>query len=315
MPTWSGILKEIREAQTQNPFSGFDVVRRKYLLQLSKHTRRSVILYATGWLQKPDASASDTVIQDEDMQALMEVSYGLDANSKLDLILHSPGGSAEAAEAIVSYLRSRFPDDIRVIVPHLAMSAATMIACASNQIILGKHSSLGPIDPQLISQTEAGTRVVAAQAIVDQFYRAQEECNDPEKRLAWEILLSQYEPGLLTQCESALEMSEEMVEAWLGAFMFENNFGKAKEVAGWLADHKNFKSHARHISRAKLEEKGLAIVHLESDPELQDLVLSAFHATMQTFAGTSSLKIVTSHLGRAYVKHHMPEAQELGYAE
>ena len=34
----------------------------------------------------------------------MEVSQGLD-NDHLDLILNSPGGSPEAAEAIVSYLR------------------------------------------------------------------------------------------------------------------------------------------------------------------------------------------------------------------
>ncbi len=34
----------------------------------------------------------------------MEVSHGLEGDG-LDLILHSPGGSPEAAEAIVSYLR------------------------------------------------------------------------------------------------------------------------------------------------------------------------------------------------------------------
>ena len=29
------------------------------------------------------------------------------------------------------------------------MSAATMIACACDEIIMGKHSALGPIDPQI----------------------------------------------------------------------------------------------------------------------------------------------------------------------
>ncbi len=68
------------------------------------------------------------------MQAFIEVCYALEGET-LDLILHSPGGSPEAAEAIVSYLRSRF-SSIRVIVPQLAMSAATMIACAADQIVL-----------------------------------------------------------------------------------------------------------------------------------------------------------------------------------
>ena len=106
----------------------------------------------------------------------MEVTHRLEGNS-LDLILHSPCGSPEAAEAIISYLRSRF-SHIRVIVPQLAMSAATMIACAADEIVLGKHSFLGPIDPQLVIQTPLGARAVPAQAVLDQFDRAKRECRD-----------------------------------------------------------------------------------------------------------------------------------------
>ena len=120
----------------------------------------------------------------------MEVSYGLESDDGLDLILHSPGGSPEAAEAIVSYLRSRFTN-IRVIVPQLAMSAATMIACAANEIVLGKHSSLGPTDPQILIPTSLGIRAVPAQAVLDQFDRAQMECADPAKLSAWLPMLSQ----------------------------------------------------------------------------------------------------------------------------
>ena len=89
----------------------------------------------SGWLQR-ESPPGLVSIGDEDMQAFMEVSQGLEGDG-LDLILHSPGGSPEAAEAIVSYLRSRF-SHIRVIVPQLAMSAATMIACAADEIVLGR---------------------------------------------------------------------------------------------------------------------------------------------------------------------------------
>ena len=41
-----------------------------------------------------------------------------------------------------------FGTDIRAIVPQLALSAGTMVALACKEIIMGKHSSLGPIDPQ-----------------------------------------------------------------------------------------------------------------------------------------------------------------------
>ncbi|WP_337461520.1 hypothetical protein [Jutongia sp.] len=73
--------------------------------------------------------------------------HGMDCSKGLDLVLHTPGDSPAAAEAIVNYLRAKFGNDIRVIVPQLAMSAGTMIACSAKQIIMGKQSSLGPIDP------------------------------------------------------------------------------------------------------------------------------------------------------------------------
>ena len=110
-----------------------------------------------------EAPPSFVSIGEEDTHALMEVTADLEGPD-LDLILHSPGGSPEAAEAIVSYLRSRF-SHIRVIVPQLAMSAATMISCAADEILLGKHSFLGPTDPQIVLSTPLGLRPVPAQAV------------------------------------------------------------------------------------------------------------------------------------------------------
>ena len=303
MPTWSQILSELQRKQPPD----YDAVRRKYLAQLHKHSERDVILYGSGWLQKNDAQPASISIGDEDMQALMEVSYGLAkaGSNGLDLILHSPGGSPEAAEAIVSYLRYRF-SNIRVIVPQLAMSAATMIACAADKVILGKHSFLGPVDPQIMVSTPLGVRSVPAQAALDQFKRAQRECANPKKLSAWLPILSQYGPDFLEQCKSALAMSRELVETWLKSYMFKsdknNGSKKAEEVSRWLADHGNFKSHSRHIPRTEAEQHGLVVCHLEKDPDLQDLVLSVFHAMTHTFTGTPALKIVENHNGRAFIK-------------
>lgn len=237
----------------------------------------------------------------------MEVSHGL-GGEKLDLIVHSPGGSPEAAEAIVSYLRSRF-SHIRVIVPQQAMSAATMIACAADEIVLGKHSFLGPTDPQILLATPLGLRLVPAQAVLDQFDRAQRQCSDPAKLSAWLPMLSQYGPDLLMQCEAALDMSREVVKVWLETYMFkgiDDCSDRAQSVSDWLADHKNFKSHSRHISRDDIEDHHLKVHRLEKDEKLQDLSLSVFHATTHTFDGTPAVKIVESHTGRAFIKRYVP---------
>lgn len=163
MPTWGEILTEINTtAQLLQatpglpPASPFDVVRRKYLGALFAHTQRPIILYETGWLSNPAAPAPLVSVNEDDMLGFMEAVHSLNG-PKLDLIIHSPGGSGGAAEQIVKYLRTKF-DDIRIIVPHMAMSAATMIACAANKILMGKHSFLGPIDAQFIMQTGKGWR-------------------------------------------------------------------------------------------------------------------------------------------------------------
>lgn len=305
MPIWSEILTELAHSQPQGGVPDFDGVRRKYLARLHQYSGRNVILYASGWLQNSGELPALVSIGDEDIQGFMEVIHGLEGD-ELDLILHSPGGSPEAAEAIVSYLRSRF-SSIRVIVPQLAMSAATMIACAADEIVLGKHSFLGPTDPQIMLLTSLGVRAVPTQTVLDQFDRAQRECVDHEKLSAWLPMLNQYGPDLLVQCESALKMSKELVKTWLETYMFkstENAAQKAEEISEWLADHKKFKSHSRHISRSDIESLQLTISRMEDDNTLQDLVLSVFHSATHTFSATPSAKIVENHIGRAFIKQH-----------
>lgn len=302
MPIWSEILAELKETSLALGGSvDYDGVRRKYLQQLNGHTGRNIILYASGWQQETEVLLEDVLINDEDIHALMEVSNGLQGPN-LDLILHSPGGSAESAEALVSYLRSRF-SHIRIIVPQLAMSAATMVACSANEIVLGKHSFLGPTDPQI--PTGSGLTFVPAQAVLDQFEKAQKECTDSAKLPAWMPMLSQFGPSLLARCETALELSKELVRTWLEKYMFEEDpdgASKAESIAEWLADHQHFKSHHRHIPRSDLLQQQLKVMHLEDDEMLQDLSLSVFHAVVHTFHGTPAVKIVENHTGRAFIK-------------
>lgn len=308
MPTWSGILEELSQSCVEGGPPQFDAIRRKYLASVYRHTGREVILYASKWTQHdPNVSPDVISIVDEDLQGFMEVIHGL-SGPNLDLIIHSPGGSLEAVEALVLYLRSKF-NHIRVVVPQMAMSAATMIACAADVIVMGKHSFLGPIDPQIIINTPLGQRMVPAQAILEQFYWAQDECKDPGKLGAWLPMLNQYGPDLLVQCQNASDMSRDLVKSWLKTYMFKGNPArgrKAHTIAEWLSNHDHFKSHGRHIPRTELEKRGINIEHLENDQQTQDLFLSVFHATTHTFNGTSAVKIIENHLGKAFIKQAQP---------
>ena len=132
------IQREIQQqfAVWSNPF---DIKRREFLKRLGELTQRNVILYA----MKPQDG-----IWVDDVQGFMAAQYELKGD-QLDLIIHSTGGSGEAAEQIVNYLRQKY-SHIRVIVPLYAMSAATMIACAADEIVMGRRRLLHgrPLSPR-----------------------------------------------------------------------------------------------------------------------------------------------------------------------
>ena len=303
MPNWSDVLQEINglKAQIQNT-SPLDIVRRKYLEQLSKYTNRSTIAYYSAWLTR-SPNAPNLSINDADKNALMAVIHRVDRQKGLDLILHTPGGSLAAAESLVDYLRRMFGHDIRAIVPQIAMSAGTMIACACKEIVMGKESNLGPIDPQLNG--------VPAHGVIAEFSQAIEQIKkDPSSLAVWQMIIGKYHPTFLGECQNAIEWSKEVVQEWLKAAMLKGQrraAGKAKKIVGALSDHEATRSHSRHIHIDDCIKMGLKIVKLEDDNTLQDLVLTVHHAFMQTFSEAQMVnKIVENHMGTAMVLFGQP---------
>lgn len=235
----------------------------------------------------------------------MEVVHGLPTCVPLDLILHSPGGTAEAAEAIVDYLRGRFPT-LRVVVPVAAMSAATMVAMAADEIVMGTHSQLGPIDPQITIATPEGPRSAPAAAIRAQFDEARRDLADhPEHTAAWLPILRSMAPALLQICENAEQLAKSMVTEWLATHMFAGDGdreSKADRVASELTNYEELNSHGRRLNASRLQSLGLKVTMLESDQHLQDLVLSVHHAVNHTMNHTGVIKIEENHLGRAFIR-------------
>lgn len=295
MPTWDAILKEI--GNVENPI---DRVRRKYIKQLSNHTGRNTIVYYSGWLQKPVLSNQgiDFSINDNDKNGFMTVVNKLDRTKGLDLILHTPGGGISATESIVHYLKSIFGNDIRAIVPQIAMSAGTMIACSCKSIVMGRQSNLGPIDPQL--------GYMPAHGIIEEFNRIRKEVQkDPNSIIVWREILSKYNPTLIGECEKAIKWSENMVSTWLKSNMFEHDPQrdiKVDSIIQNLGSHALTLSHGRHIHKEDLIQLGLKIEELEHDQDFQDKVLSVHHATIISITQTKATKIIENNLGKAFIQ-------------
>lgn len=291
MPDWNEILNELITKGSTH-----DVVRRKYLAKLYNITKRNIIIYYSGWLQKPGIPGSE--VNDADKNGFMNAIHGLDRSKGLDIMLHTPGGETAATESLVDYLRSMFGTDIRAIVPQLALSAGTMISCACKEIIMGKHSSLGPIDPQF--------RGIPAHGVVEEFKRAYEECSADKNKIAiWQPIIAKYSPTLIGECEKAISWSNQMVNEWLLNGMFEGEAGaedKVSKIVKELGDHALTFSHARHISFSKCKDIGLRVKSLEEDDKLQDAVLSVHHACIHTLSSTPAFKIIENQRGKAFIQ-------------
>ena len=318
MPNWSEILNEINvlqaqasanafqaqaQAQVQNPMAA---VRHKYMSQLHGMTGRNVIAYYSGWLSKTNSAAM--MLTDEDKNGFMACVHKLQCDKGLDLILHTPGGSLSATQSLVHYLGKKFGDDIRAIVPQIAMSAGTMLACSCKSIVMGKQSNLGPIDPQLYG--------VPAHTVIEEFDQVREKVVnekgevDPVKLTLWHQIIGQYRPTFLTQCGHAIERSNQFVKDQLEAVMFkdaDDRAKKANKVVQALTRHQD--GHEKHYHLDECQKMGLKIEILEKNQNLQDAVLSVHHAFMHTLMNTPTMKIIENHMGAGMAKNMPPSVQ------
>lgn len=299
MPNWGEVLTEIQGMKIENPL---DTIRKKYLRIMHKYTGRNIISYYSGFLQKPK---EDIEINDNDKNAIMQAVCGLDKSKGLDLILHTPGGSVAATESIVSYLRSLFGKDIRTFIPQIAMSAGTMIALSTKEIVLGKQSNIGPIDPQFGG--------ISCAAVLEEFNKAIEGIRkDPNSAILWQTIIAKYQPTFIGDCEKAIVWSNKMVKEWLCTNMLADNKDPevdSQRIINVLGSHEETFTHSKHIHYDECEKLGLKVTKLESLDkkkidkcrDLQDCVLTIHHTYMHTFSNSTAVKIVENHKGSCMI--------------
>ena len=308
MNTWNEVRLEIEQTKPEGVQSAFDIVRRRKMQDIASLTERPLIVYAANFLNNPSPATS---IDRNDKEGFREVVRDLDAR-EIDVLLHSPGGQPEAAEAVVKLLRSK-KRHIRFIIPNLAQSAATMLALAGDEILMDTDAELGPIDPQFIIPKADGTVTVApAQAIIDQFDAIEKKISkNPEFLPPWIPILQMYAPALYQQARNALDLSKELVKQWLAEYMLadESKNKRARLVAGvarYLSDHNKFKSHGRGLCPADFKRipalAPVKVTDLADARDLQNRVQGLYHAISLTFGATAAIKIFENTEGKALIR-------------
>jgi len=272
--------------------------RLQLMQQIEGLTGRKLIVYAADERKPPPFNS----IESEDIMGFSDLCNGLEG-SALDILLNSPGGSAEAAAHIVSFLRANF-SDIRFIVPYLAMSAATLMCLAGNEIVMDDRSALGPIDPQIRIPNPHGSQVIhewfPAQVIIDSYEKAREEISKDARALSiflpWLTRFSPY----IEICHNAIALSRELATDWLKRYMFaydSRGRKRVNKIVGYLLNHKLHKSHGRRITISEAQQIGLKISDLRYDPQLRDLVWQLWCAIQFLFDRSPKSKIFENAYG------------------
>ncbi len=296
--SFSRVLDEMNEAARSRTPSGIDNVRRTKIRAVCSLTKRPLVIYATACLTAKPVPESLLIIEPSDKMGFQEVTAKITGKA-VDVLVHSPGGMADATAIIVEVLRDRF-DQIRFIVPFYAKSAATMLALSGNEILMTSVAELGPIDPQMpIVLPNGVTMYSPAYALKRQYLRAQAEVNaDPSKLPGWIPTLSH--PSRLAECDLAISQAKRYAKAWLEKFMLAGNpkaVEIADDIAEYLSDHAQFLSHGFPIrwNNDKLQQAKVSLISSDSEP-LDDAVMDLYYAIDLTFQMTATVKFFENSL-------------------
>jgi len=304
MPSWNELLQEFNSRTVpKEKLDWFNNEFKSNLTMIGKRRGdRNVLFYASSFLQKPTTQANLLQITSEEINGFMSMIHGLDCSKGLVLVMHTPGGLINAVESIVDYLWSKFLA-IEIIIPTYAMSAGTMISLSCDLIIMGRHSQLGPIDPQMPFMGG----YVSARAIVDQFDQAKSEIvTNTDLSHAWYPILQSMGPSLVKEADNALKYGERLVAERLEQHMFNGdpeNRKKATDTAAWFNNASVHKDHGRRIGRDEARAQNVKIEDLETDQELQEAVLTAYHLVTIMFEQTPAGKLLSNNLGRSWIKN------------
>jgi len=237
--------------------------RQEAISSIEKITNRQLLVYeANLWSNRSG-------LGEEDIQPFGDLLVRLSSKQNFDLLLQSPGGDIDAAEKIV-YMCREIGGQFRVIIPEYAKSAATLIALASDQVIMGLASEIGPIDAQLTGPGPGGaTFQTSAQAFIDEFDRIKKEVDDTGKLSpAYFPLLEGINLGFIRMCRNLMDRSQKFAEKWLKKYMLKDNPEAAEGLAADLCNVKKWLSHGVVIDADQATLLGVKVKKLSQDDDL-----------------------------------------------
>lgn len=184
----------------------------------------------------------NTKTVDDVYDELRQKFKGTSNHDRLDVILESSGGSIDPAYNIGLLLRRYAKKELNIIIPRWAKSAATVLACAGDKILMTPVAEIGPVDPQItmFNALEGRLEEFSPLSIDATLDLIRQEFKEGHEKLAQGLLERLQFPLTLGSIKKSLEVGTHYIERLLCSRMLRNDAEKAKEIAnGLVHDYSN----------------------------------------------------------------------------
>jgi hypothetical protein len=190
---------------------------------------------------------------------------GLQEGRDVCVVLHTWGGDADAAYHIGVRLQNLIKDrKLVMVVPRLAKSAGTLLACAGDKIYATPITELGPVDPQVLIPSTG--RYVSARRIGDSLRQAIEiiEKTKTSSQQVIQAIFSNIPIAEMGHFESLLSHVKSLLEEILVKRMGKDQSSeRIAEIAERLT--KGYEYHGKVLHVDEVSMIGLSIEVLEGD--------------------------------------------------
>ena len=235
--------------------------RQEIIRQIQEQTNHRLICYVAG-------SRLECMINQNDTVPFVDLLHNIREGESIDLLLHTIGGSVDAAEKLIRLVRSKVGNDqLRIIVPEFAKSAGTLMALGADCVVMSDTSELGPIDPQMqFSDSRGNVRWHSVQNYLDAYKEHYDKITDYPENVAAQIMLGKIDPDTVKLCRAVIARARQSAESLLRQGMFRNG-GNYTQTVNELLDTERWLSHSQMISWEDASDPkiGLSVKYWKQD--------------------------------------------------
>ena len=183
----------------------------------------------------------------------------------LDVLVDSAGGDIDAAYNLGLLFRRYGTEQLTFIIPRWAKSAATLLICAGDEILMTPVAELGPLDPQITEMNPLEQRVerFSPLHIESTLQLIRDEFEKGNSQLAEGLMQRLQFPLTLGSFKKSLDVGRDYVEKLLGSRMLKDNETVAKRIGEVLTT--GYADHSWCITSGEAHDLGLKTSELQGD--------------------------------------------------